>query len=486
MERVAKSIEGVDALHNINLTLHQGEILGVLGLHGSGKSTVVELLAGDLAADQGKISVNEEPVAIRSKSDALALGIHCVRTNTILVPSFTIAENIFVIRENRSGKAIIDFREISRQTRALLKAVGMERTPDTVAGTLSSLETHLVEIAKAINEGVRILVMDDVSDDYSPKEFEILKNLLRSLCHRGIGVLFASRRLEVALELSDRITVLRDGTTIRTLHRDEFSKQKLVKLLIGRTFDETFSKTTATIGSEVLKVENFSTDGMFSDIHFVLHRGEVLSLVDLEGNISNELVQALLGERKTNQGSVWLCQKKVSLKNYRDAVKRGIGLIPENWASMLFTNLSLSDNLSFLIFQKMSGGLFTLNSRLPKFVMQNFFQTFFSRDQPFDPCNIKDLSQTERLKILMYRWLLRKPHVLIMVKPSLRIDLVARHHLYNNMEILSKEGIAILLIATDLSEAAAISDRTIVVQNGKLEGEYSYREIQELTLEDVS
>jgi ribose transport system ATP-binding protein len=381
---------------------------------------------------------------------------------------------------------VIPFDEIYRQARALLASLGIDLAPDTIAGTLSSLDTHLVEIAKAIHHGASAIVMDDVTDDYSPRDFEKIQEFLHARCLEGVSFLFTTRRVEAAMALCDRITILRNGTTVRTLHRDEFSRQKLVNLLIGHSYEESFNKSPAHPGAEVLRVEQLSNGSLLRGVDLCLHAGEVLSLLDIDGGLSSQLVQVLTGEQKVIAGAIYLAGRKTHLKNYRDAVRQGIGLVPETWSTHFFANLSLADNLAFLVYRKMSPGLMLVNPHLLKFAHQNFDEAFNPQGQPLNIANLKEVGHAERLKILMYRWMIRRPLALIINKPSLHIDLVVRQCLYRLIEALSKEGIGILLVATDLAEAAAISDRTIVIQNGAVHGEYSYRQVQEISLEDVA
>jgi len=485
MEHICKaSTIGVDVLYNVNLNLYKGEILGLLGLDGSGKITLVKILMGLYPKDKGIIYLDEKVVSINSRDDSRKLGIFCIHQNLKLIPNLTVAENIFAIRNSRPRRITFNRRAVYQQAQRLLDALGLDMPPDMAAGELSTGQQHLVEIAKAVSENAKLIIMDDVADSYTPRDFEKLKQVLCDLRDQGMSVIYGNRKLDDMLDIADRITVLREGTTVQTLYRGEYTKEKLVDLLVGHEFADSFIKSTPIIGEEILQVDHLYTDGMLKDINFNLRRGEVLGLMDIENAISTELVEVLVGARAIRSGSVWINGKRVRFKNLRDAMNHGIGLIPENGVDSVFPNMSISDNLAFLIYKKISNAVCCVNSRLQRFAVKEYINAL-------DIANLdgnvlaESLDKDSRLKVLMYRWLMMKPVVLIMVRPSTRLDLVSRKTLYSLVDNASREGVAIILVSSDLYEVWALCDRTIVIRDGKIGGEYSKDDIQRLDVYDL-
>ena len=484
LEQIARAEGGEIGLSNLNLTLYQGEIHGLIGLNRSGVLELIDVLTGRFPADQGRMYIAEQPVKIKSKRDAQGQGIFCIRQVSGLVPSFTVAENICLIHRNRRRQFLLHSDEINHEADAVLQNLSIGLAPETLTSTLSSLNMHLVEIAKAIHEGARILILNDVMDEYSPKDSKAMIKLLDTLCRNGIAILMTSRRFEVLSEICNRITIFRGGTNVRTLPRDEFARVTFIKLLVGRPFDVSYRKKETTIAHEVLRLENLSAGKWLRGMSFSLHKGEVFGIIDIDGKTSGELVQTLLGEQKITHGTMWLGGRKTQFKHYRDALGQGIGYVPENWRDTLFENLPVADNLGFLIIRKMSNQFMFVNNRVLKFLERAFAAMHEAQVVPGKKL-IGDLPMIGRLQVLIYRWIVRQSQVLILDRPSVQIDLVERKKMYQFLEKEIVQNTAILLIATDLAEAAAICDRAIVITGERAQKQYSRQAILELTSDAI-
>jgi len=485
IERLAKSFVGVEALYNVNLNIFKGEILGLLGLNGSGKSAVVEVLGGIHPKDRGRIFWNEQEVNITTPTDAQHLGIHCILQTSKLVPNLSLAENVLVLSRAKHQRLVVSQRHLNQEAQHILAQVGLALPPQTLARTLSPLERHLVEIAKALHEGAALIVLDDVTDEYNPSDFETLKAVLERVRARGVSVLIVSRDLNSITDMSDRITVLRDGTTVRTLHRDEYAEQTFINLLAGYRFNDTFVKSARTLGAEALRLENVKVDGLHTDgIDLTLQRGEVLSVLDLQGTSAVALAQIVCGERPLTSGAMFVRGKPFHPRNLRDALAQGIGLLPEDGLGTLFDNMDVSDNLSFLIYRKIAKLSGHLNTRMQRFLLKEYLPRQ-DNEAAVPAKSITQLDKNDQLRVLMYRWLIRKPEVLVMVRPTLGIDLITRKTLYPLMDELAQAGIAILLISSELSEAVTNGDRVLLIRDGKPCGIYTHEQIRHLKIDQL-
>jgi ribose transport system ATP-binding protein len=476
IERLAKSFVGVEALYNVNLNIYTGEILGLLGLNGSGKSAVVEVLAGIHPKDRGRILWNEGEVNLHNPTEARRLGIHCILQTSKLVPNLSLAENLVVLSRGAGRRIMVNWRDIGEQAQHILARVGLTLPPEQRARTLTMLERHLVEIAKALHEGVQLIVMDDVTDDYTPRDFEMLKSVLFMLREQQISVLLASRRLTGMMEICDRITVLRDGATVRTLHRDEYSEQALTNLLVGYRFSDSLVQATHELGDEVLRIANAAVEGVFSHLDCTLHRGEVLGVIDLDGTMGAALAHLLCGQAALTFGAIYLRGKPFRPRTLRSALAQGIGIIPEDGLGTLHRNLTLADNLSFLTYRKLARFPGRVNRRMQRFLVREYLPHMATPDQP-DQTPVDTLEKSDQLRVLLYRWLIRKPDVLVLVRPALGIDLISRKTLYALIDQLARAGIAILLISSELAETATHCDRVLLVRAGKVSETYTRAEL---------
>ena len=463
LQGITRRFGNVTALDDVSFAVAAGEIHTLLGENGAGKSTLIKILGGIYQPDAGEIWSGEKQVQLRQVTDADQLKIRLIHQELSLAPNLTVAENIFLGREPvRCG--LLQRREMNRQAEALLTRLGLTEISDVTAvvSQLSTAQQQLVEIARALSQEARVLILDEPTSSLSETEVEALFTTLQQLKAQGVGIIYISHRMEEVTRLSDRITVLRDGKTVGTAKTGEIEPATLIEWMVGRDIKEP--------GEIALKVEGLCS-AYVHNVSFEVRYGEVLGLSGLVGAGRTELARALFGVDRILAGSVSINGKPAQINSPRDALRQGLVLVPEDRKHQgLITEQSVAFNITLPWLKKWIHG-FRFDNQSRSEIVARTIESFGVRlSDPQQP--IRDLSGGNQQKVLVGRWMEEPPKILILDEPTRGIDVGAREDLYRLIGVLVSQGMALILISSDLDEVLNISHRVGTFQAGRLTGIY--------------
>lgn len=474
MSGITKRFPGVKALDNAALEIRAGEVHAIVGENGAGKSTLMKILLGIHAPDEGKITMDGREVRFRNPHDAIGHGISMIHQETSLMPTTSVSENVWVGREKDFTKfGIMDVRLRDRKTREILDRLGIEIDPKAVIKTLTVAKMQLVEVARAVSYNSRIIIMDEPTSSLSDRDTKLLFHIIKDLTAEGIAVIFISHKLDEVLAVSDRVTAMRDGKYIATADARNCTKDDLIKWIVGREMNGMYPKEPAEIGDVVLEVEHLSTeDKRVRDVSFSLRRGEILGFAGLVGAGRTEAVRALFGIDKPETGEIRIHGRPVKIKNPRAAINLGMGMVTEDRLRLgIFGKLSVKQNMSTAYLKKITDKLGFVN--FPRETqnceeMREKLEIKFSSQKQL----ISGLSGGNQQKVIIARWLLSQPEILILDEPTRGIDVGAKAEIHRRISLLAQQGMAIILISSELEEVMGMSDRIVVMRNGSVAGEH--------------
>ncbi len=483
IEFINKSFKDTKILNDFKLNVFAGEILGLVGLSETGKTLISNILSGLEVIDSGTIYFEEKEVKISSKSTARKLGIFNIHNKLQLVPHLSVADNIFVVRDNSLKKMLLNKKAIYNQTKKILKVIKLDIPPETVIKDLTAAEQHLIELAKAIVEDAKLIVIDDIIESYTEKEINKLKEIMFAFKENGISFLFITNKTEVLQEFADRINVLRDGKSIKTLYKGDYKRELILNLMIGGKFIDRFERENVQIGDEVLKVRGLST-AFIRNISFRLFRREILGILDIEKKISGDFFKLFSGLIPDYSGSIYLEGEKIYLKNCHQIVNSGIGLIAqESIDKGLVLDMNLIDNLILPNMKKISNKFSCINNRVKDYIYDEFIKDSNLAD-PDEEANLGYFDIYTQQKTLYYKWLLFKPGVLICFNPTARADVVSKKIIFNFLERYVKNDISIIIISSDLNELSSICDRILVASKNRIKREFIKEEFDKINICD--
>ena len=482
MHGIQKYFPGVHALDNAQLELRAGEVLALIGENGAGKSTLMKILTGIYTKDDGVIELYGKPTEIQSPSHAQQLGISIVHQELNLMQDLTVAENIFVGRESTKG-LFLDKKEQNRKTDELLKSLHLNITARTVVKRLTVAQQQMVEIAKALSyNNTKILIMDEPSASLTTAEIEDLFTFIRRLKATGVGIIYISHRMDELKEITDRVTVMRDGQYVDTVNTAETTIDQIVQMMVGRViFDEPKSHSNvAPDAPVVLEARNLCSD-MVKDVSFQLHKGEILGFAGLMGAGRTETMRLLSGADPKTSGQIIVKGKEVKIRRPKDAVQAGIGYLSEDRKRYgLCLGLSVADNTAMASLDSLTSGPFVQDGKIAQ-VTQEYIQKLRTKT-PSGKTLARSLSGGNQQKVVIAKWLLRDCDVLIFDEPTRGIDVGAKSEIYKLMNQLAAEGKSIIMISSELPEVLRMSDRVMVMCEGRLTGEL---DISEATQERI-
>lgn len=469
--RISKRYSGVHALRGVGLSIAPGEVLALLGENGAGKSTFLKILAGVQSADEGEIRIDGRVVIFRSVADALKEGIALIHQELNLALNLDVASNIFLGREPRKY-GLIDESRMRREAKAFLEMAGLAIDPSAKIEGLSTGKLQQIEIAKALSVNARVLIMDEPTSSLSQAETERLFEVIRTLKARGVAVIYISHRLGEVSEIADRVVVLRDGENVGELLRDQITRDSMVRMMVGRELSQFYPKHGDQPGDVVFEVERLRTPYRPGhEVGFTLRAGEIVGMAGLVGAGRSELLRCLFGIDRPLGGSMRVSGKEVSPRNPREAISAGIALVPEDRKTQgLILQMGIADNLALasLWRDRRRGGF--VNDAARGAIGERMTQAM--RIKTAGPRQaVGQLSGGNQQKVAFGKWLAMEPAVLLLDEPTRGVDVGAKREIHTLMAELADRGKAVLFVSSDLEEVLGMSDRVLVMHEGRLAGE---------------
>ena len=469
---ISKRFPGVQALKDVQFELKKGEVHAVMGENGAGKSTLMKILLGIYIPNTGEMVFKGEKYEPRSPSDALSKGIAMIHQEISLVPTMTVAENIWIGREDKFTKlGIIDRNKLRRATSKILTQLGVQINPDIEVSKLNVANMQLVEIARAVSYDADIVIMDEPTSALTNTEIEKLYRIIRDMVSHGKSVIFISHKLDEVYSICNTITVLRDGQYIDTKSINGITGNQLVNLMVGRELKNMYPKDVFPIGEPVFEVKRLTRKGVFEDISFSVRSGEILGFSGLMGAGRTEIMQAIFGIDKYDSGSLYLHGKEISVKAAKDAIRNRIAMVTEDrHRSGLVQMLSVKSNIS-LAYLGMITKIGFINRQKEQKDCESMVDAMSIKVASVDN-EVSILSGGNQQKAIIGKWLLTEPEVLILDEPTRGIDIGAKTEIYKLMNEMAKEGKAIIMISSELPEIMGVCDRIIVVREGRIVAEH--------------
>jgi inositol transport system ATP-binding protein len=479
MTGISKSFPGVKALEAVDFIVDAAEIHAFLGENGAGKSTLLKILSGAQLPDSGTIELDGKPASFATPQDAQAAGIVTIYQEFTLAPDMTIAENVFVGREPGS-RFFVNHNKMEQETSSLCKRIGLDRDPATRVRDLAVAEQQMVEIARALSMKSRLIVMDEPTSALSRSEVEKLYAIVRALKADGIATIFVTHRLEEVFEICDSYTVLRDGHHVGAGLVKDTSIEGIIRMMVGREVGLLAHRQGSTAQTEVaLEVKNLSrrrkaTDASAIELHdvsFKVHKGEILGIAGLVGAGRTESARAIFGADTIDSGEVRIGDKPVTIRSPAHAIAQGIGLVPEDRKQQaLFLGLAIRTNLSMAAHGRISSWGAFVSTRKEKALVEDYRKALNIRMASGDQL-VGNLSGGNQQKVVLARWLALRPSVLIVDEPTRGIDVGAKVEVHNLLIDMAKNGIAIIVISSELPEVLALADRIVTMREGRVTGE---------------
>ena len=479
MLNVSKSFSGVQALKDVTIRCRPGRVHGLVGENGAGKSTLMKILAGAYVADAGEIIYKGERREQMSAGEIIDSGISIIYQELALVPQMSVAENIFLGREPQRALGILDLKSLHERAAKLTERLGISMDTRIPVSELTVAQRQLVEIAKALSQNADLIVMDEPSAILAGSELDQLFRIIASLVEQGVTIIYISHRLDEVFRIADEVTVLKDGELVDTRPVEQLDRPKLVELMVGRPLDEIFPQTDHEQGDLVLIAENISTDTILEDASLELYAGEILGVAGMVGSGRTELARALFGADPLTSGTISLVGAKgASWKNPAQAIESGLVLVPEDRKSHgLFTSLSVRVNLTLPILSRLTR-FGVLQSQAEDEIVEEAKErlsiVMASADQ-----EAQYLSGGNQQKVVLAKWLETNPAVVILDEPTRGVDVGAKFEIYKLMRQLNDRGIAIVMISSELPEVIGMSDRILVMNDGRIVGEVPQAEATE-------
>ncbi len=482
MENIVKTFPGVKALSKAAITVHEGEVMGFMGENGAGKSTLMNVLGGVFPADSGEIYIDEKPVSIKSVHDSQDLGVAFIHQELALEPYLTIAENIFLGREIKNSFGMVSKDKMAEAAKPFLERVGLDVDPNEHVGRLSLGQQQMVEIAKSFSLNAKILILDEPTSSLSEREVEILFKTIRDLKAQGMAIVFITHKMAEVFQLCDAVTIMRDGEFMGSLKSSECTEAQLISLMVGRDLGNYYVRTYNEPGEVVLKADHISAGRRVQDCSFEVRSGEILGFYGLVGAGRSELMKAVMGLDPRDSGTVYLYGKEVKKTSPMNMQEAGVVLVPENRKTegLLLQN-TIAFNITLPVLSKFINHLH-VDGRKEAEIAEEGMKSLRIK-APSSAVNCSTLSGGNQQKVLLAKWLATNPKVLILDEPTRGIDVGAKAEIYGIINELAKQGLAVILISSEMPEVMNMSDRMMLMSDGRITGELNREDFsQELIL----
>lgn len=483
LKNATKRFPGVVALKNMSLSVKPGEILGLIGENGAGKSTLIKVLTGVHAADEGSIFVEGEEKHFRNPNDSAAAGIACVYQELNIETLLNITDNIFMNKWIRKKNHLLDYAAMHKKAREVMTSLGQDIDPTKMAGTMGMGVQQMIEIAKALMIGAKMIIMDEPTSSLGEKEVKQLMTICRDLRNRGISIVFVSHKLEELFELCDRVAVIRDGEHIWTKPIGEVNNEDLITAMVGRSLANKFPKVVGKKGECALKVENLKQNGVLNDVSFEAYKGQILGFAGLVGAGRTETMRAIFGADPIDGGKIYIHGKEVKIANPSQAIRAGIAFLTEDRKGQgLILSQSIRNNLIMANMKGFAKKSFLDEKRIQE-TGENHIASLRIKTPSLDEI-AGQLSGGNQQKVVIGKWINSNADIYIFDEPTRGIDVGAKIEVYNVMNDLVKAGKCVIMISSEMPEILGMSDRVVVMRSGRVMGILD-RESDHFNQEDI-
>jgi inositol transport system ATP-binding protein len=486
IEGIRKAFPGVVALDNVGFKLKAGTVHALMGENGAGKSTLMKIIAGIYTPDRGEIRLKGQRITMRTPIDALSHGIAMIHQELNLMPYMTVAENVWITREPKTRLGFVDHKELERRTQELFDRLSINISPKVEIQNLSVANRQMVEIAKAVSWNSDVLIMDEPTSALTETEVAHLFRIIRTLREQGKGIIYITHKMNELFEIADECSVFRDGKYIATCQSKDVTRDDIIRMMVGREITQMFPKTTVPIGEVVLSVKNLTLKHVFKDISFDLHAGEILGVAGLVGSGRSNVAEALFGVVPATSGDIAIDGKPVNIDTPAKALAAGMAFLTEDRKETgCFLALDILDNMDSAVLNR-------------KFVKNGFVQGAALARDCLDMAQrlrvktpgmgeiIQNLSGGNQQKVLVGRWLLTNPKILILDEPTRGIDVGAKAEIHRLVSELASQGVAILMISSEMPEVLGMSDRIMVMHEGRVTGIVDIKDADQVTIMNLA
>lgn len=469
MKGITKRFPGVLALDDIDFEVTQGEVVALMGENGAGKSTLMKILSGAFSKDEGEIFIGGRREEIKSPLTSIELGISTIYQELNVLPNLDIAENIFVGKE-LNKKGFVDKKNMHNEAKRLIEKVGLHIDTHTIVSNLSTAQKQMIEVARALSFDAKLIIMDEPTSSLTETETDRLMQIIRELKKQNVAIIFITHRMKEIFDIADRVAVMRDGKMVCSLDVAGTNQDEVIKHMVGREVENIFDKEEVDIGDVVLEVQNLATKDFLKDISFNVRKGEILGVAGLVGAGRSEVMRAVFGVDKKETGTIKIDNKVVSINSTVDALKHGIGFLPEDRKDQaLVLGMSLKENTTLACLEKLAK-LHMINKRKEAEVSRDYTDKLRIKTPSIEQL-VMNLSGGNQQKVVIGKWMATDPRILILDEPTRGIDVGSKKEIHQLMSQLAKSGVAIIMISSELPEILGMSDRIIVMHEGRIKGE---------------
>lgn len=481
LKGVTKTFPGVIALDNVDFRVYKGRIMALAGENGAGKSTLMKVITGIYTKDKGEIVYKGKNINFSGITDSIEAGIGIIHQELNLLPELSIMENIFLGREIVNSIGKIDYKIMKMETLTILKRLGVDYDPYTKVGKLSIAEQQMVEIAKVLSQNAKLIIMDEPTDALTEKETEKLFEIIKELKLSGTGIVYISHRLKEIFEMCDDITIFRDGKYIDEKEVSDIDENQLIELMVGRKLENYFPRDEIELGDEILEIKNISNKYVH-DVSFKLKKGEILGISGLVGAGRTELCKTLMGNLKKDSGEIILNRKNLKINSEKEALKQHLFYVSEDRKKDgLILGMSVKENMSLSAIRRFENKFLKINFKKEEKLVDSYISKFKIKTPSMEQL-IKNLSGGNQQKTAIGKALMTEPEILILDEPTRGIDVGAKRDIYLLINELKKTGISIILVSSEMPEIIGLSDRILVMSNGKITAEFDRKEVTQKKL----